>query len=302
MKTLALIFLFIMSFGCAQVQPLHSKAIEKDFEFKVLKKELQPGKVSFIEFHIPQDFKSHTLYCPVIRDNKKVVKEIPLALEEGMAKTFIAETYFSDLKAFTCYIQYKNKEETVLAFDIKPFPYKSEKLNVAMSKVVLSPADQKRVEKEWLITSQLYKNSAKEFLFDEPFSAPLDSFLTSIYGNKRLFNNKKTSQHLGNDFRAKVGLPIPVANKGKVIYVGNLFYTGNVVIVDHGMNIFSNYAHLSRIDVKLGDELEKGQIVGLAGATGRVSGPHLHWGVKINDEWVDGFSLVKASEELFKNK
>ena len=135
-------------------------------------------------------------------------------------------------------------------------------------------------------------------MFNEPFEVPLDSYITSHYGNRRLFNNKKRSQHLGNDFRAAVGVPIPVANKGKVVFTGNLFYSGNVVIVDHGLNIFTAYGHLSKINVQEGMIVNKGTIVGLAGKTGRVSGPHLHWGVKINGSWIDGFSLVEESKKM----
>ena len=97
----------------------------------------------------------------------------------------------------------------------------------------------------------------------------------------------------------KVGLPIPSSNNGKVLYVGNLFYTGNVVIIDHGVNLFTVYAHLSKIMVKTGDSVEQGQILGLAGKTGRVSGPHLHWGVKLHGFNIDGFSLVEESQSEF---
>lgn len=302
MKAFVLISLVTMIFGCAQVRPLSSTTSpDKEFVFKKVQRTLQPGMVALIEFNVPSDFQTNILYCPAQRDKEKI-KEIPIAIENNMAKTFMSESYFSELKPFACFVKYQDQEITVVEFKVDIYPYKSETLNVAMGKVVLSEANKKRVEREWLITSKLYKNSASYFLFDEPFIAPLDSFLTSIYGTKRLFNNQKSSQHLGNDFRAKIGVPIPVSNRGRVVYVGDLFYTGKVVIVDHGMNIFSNYAHLSRIDVKVGDVVNRGQIVGLSGATGRVSGPHLHWGVKVHDEWIDGFSLIKESEKMFSSK
>lgn len=94
-------------------------------------------------------------------------------------------------------------------------------------------------------------------------------------------------------------MPIPVTNRGKVVFAGNLFYTGNVVIIDHGLNIFSLYGHLSKIKAQVGDIVNQGDIVGLAGMTGRVSGPHLHWGIKINGHNVDGFSLVTESKKQF---
>jgi murein DD-endopeptidase MepM/ murein hydrolase activator NlpD len=106
------------------------------------------------------------------------------------------------------------------------------------------------------------------------------------------------STHLGNDFRAPEGTPIPTSNTGKVVYVGDLFYSGKTVIVDHGMQLFSMYAHLSKISVAVGATVNRGDIVGLSGATGRASGPHLHWGIKINGEWIDGFSLVEEYNAL----
>ena len=114
-----------------------------------------------------------------------------------------------------------------------------------------------------------------------------------------MFNNKKRSQHLGNDFRAAIGVPIPVSNRGRVVYVGNLFFSGNVVVVDHGLDIFTLYGHLSKIKTTKGSIVYIGDIIGLAGMSGRVSGPHLHWGVKINGNSVDGFSLSRESELQF---
>ena len=111
-----------------------------------------------------------------------------------------------------------------------------------------------------------------------------------------MFNDKKKSQHLGNDLRARTGTKIPAANRGRVVYTGNLFFSGNVVVLDHGMGIFSMYGHLSKILVTEGSVVNQGDVVGLAGATGRVSGPHLHWGVRVNGSWIDGFSLIEASK------
>jgi murein DD-endopeptidase MepM/ murein hydrolase activator NlpD len=91
---------------------------------------------------------------------------------------------------------------------------------------------------------------------------------------------------------ATAGTPIRASNRGRVTLAKDLFYSGNAVFIDHGQGVHSTYLHLSRIDVAVGDVVERGQVIGLAGATGRVTGPHLHWGVRVVDARVDPFSLL----------
>lgn len=288
------ILLFLLTVSCSSIRPINEEkkitqdVVEKELPLieEVREVTLMPGKATFVEFDINLDDGKIILDC-----HQKKVSFIVL---NKKAKTLMGETYFSKLKPYKC--KYENKE--VLSIKVKDFPYKSEKLNVNKSRVTLSKKNLARVIKEREIKRKIYLKSSSYFLFDEPFKTPLESFITSHYGNRRLFNNKKRSQHLGNDFRAAVGVPIPVANKGKVVFTGNLFYSGNIVIVDHGLNIFTAYGHLSKIKVQEGMIVNKGTIVGLAGKTGRVSGPHLHWGVKINGSWIDGFSLVEESKKM----
>lgn len=287
-------YLFLILVSCAQVK----------YEYKFSSQEviLKPGQVTFVKFDLPKDYEGNKLFCFDNEIDELKGKEILFSRENNIGFTYFAEDYFSNYKGKQCYLIYKNKYEKILETKILPYPYQSEKLNVAMSKIDLSIKDQKRVLEEAKLMEKVYSRLQPVPLFKNSFSIPLNSYRTSVYGTKRLFNNKKTGQHLGNDFRAAIGTPIPVSNDGVVIFVGNLFYTGNVVIVDHGLNITTNYAHLSKINVKDGDQIKKGDIVGLSGATGRVSGPHLHWGVKIQGHHVDGFSLVESSEKHFKQK
>jgi murein DD-endopeptidase MepM/ murein hydrolase activator NlpD len=130
----------------------------------------------------------------------------------------------------------------------------------------------------------------------------MDSKITSSFGNKRLFNGKLKSYHNGIDFRAPIGTPVFASNSGVVRLAENLFYSGKVVILDHGNFIFTIYAHLSKIDVKAGQQVGKGQQLGLTGATGRVSGPHLHWGVKVNGAAVNPIQFVKTMASLIGEK
>lgn len=250
---------------------------------------IHPGKVKYFEFPVPLADGKNSIVC----DKQK----LPILVRSYVAKVYLAESYFSSRKSYKCYLE-SNKTLPVLSVNVVPFKYPQERLNVDKKKIDLSKEDLARVIEENKIKARIYLSSADNFLFSKPFQIPLNSFITSHYGTKRVFNNKKNSQHLGNDFRAAVGVPIPVSNDGKVVYAGDLFFSGNVVVVDHGLDIFTMYAHLSAINVKEGDTVTQGQIIGKAGKTGRVSGPHLHWGVRIGGHWVDGFSLAEESKAL----
>lgn len=255
------------------------------------------GKVKYVSFELmPGEHADHVI-CKEQNRSRPLIKKMPIFLSEGAAHFYYAEGYHSKAEKHRCFLG----QRKVLDITVKMFPYKEEFLKVAKGKVVLSKKNQARAAKEWHMTQRIYRKSLKKSLINGPFIVPLNSYITSHYGKRRVFNNLKKTQHLGNDFRAKVGVPIPVSNRGKVVFAGDLFYTGNVVIVDHGLNLFTLYAHLSKLKAIVGDVVEKGEIIGLSGRTGRVSGPHLHWGVKLHGFNVDGFSLVKESKLQFQN-
>jgi len=127
-----------------------------------------------------------------------------------------------------------------------------------------------------------------------PFQVPVEGAKDGRnFGHRRVFNGQPRAPHSGADLRAKSGTPIYAANRGRIVLAKDLFYSGNAVFIDHGMGLYTSYLHLSEIRVAVGDFVERGQLLGLSGATGRVTGPHLHWGVRILDARVDPFSLVR---------
>jgi murein DD-endopeptidase MepM/ murein hydrolase activator NlpD len=277
--------------SCANIKMKETKKEAKKLPLidQVTIVELQNGKVQYQEFTFRKDDGAYTLACS--NDSK-----LRFQVRNEMASLYFGASYFRPNTNYTCSFEGKK----ILDVKIKKYDYPSERLNVDKSKVVYSKKDLARIIKEKEIKKKIYLTSADQFLFDEPFRKPLNSYVTSHYGNQRIFNNLKRSQHLGNDLRARTGVNIPVANKGKVVFTGNLFFSGNVVVVDHGLGIFTMYGHLSKILTTKGSIVNKGDIIGKAGATGRVSGPHLHWGVKVNGAWVDGFNLVEVSQKQFK--
>jgi murein DD-endopeptidase MepM/ murein hydrolase activator NlpD len=174
----------------------------------------------------------------------------------------------------------------------KKFP--TTELEVDDRYVELSAEDAARANREALETDAIYATLTPESYWTEPFVAPIPGAKDGRnFGHRRVFNGQPRAPHSGADLRADVGTPIYAANRGRVVLAKDLFYSGNAVFIDHGLGVFSAYLHLSKIEVAPGTMVERGQRLGLAGATGRVTGPHLHWGVRIVDARVDPFSLLK---------
>lgn len=176
--------------------------------------------------------------------------------------------------------------------------YKKESLQVAPQHVKPSPKSLQRIKAEKKEIRNIYASSSNTRLWYGNFIKPLTSDITSVFGTQRLFNGELQSYHRGTDLRAKTGTPVYASNSGIVRLAKNLFYSGNIVIVDHGKGIFTNYAHLSKIQVSAGRHIARGEQIGLSGATGRISGPHLHWGVKVNGAYVDPMQFMVVISDL----
>lgn len=189
-----------------------------------------------------------------------------------------------------------------MPFKIVAGKYRTDVLKVDPGRVNPSKKNIKRAKKEARRVKQIYAHGSNDGLWDGDFLLPMDSRITSPFGNRRLFNGELKSYHNGVDFRAPVGSPVFASNAGVVRLAEDLFYSGKVVIIDHGNFIFTIYAHLSKIQVKAGLRIEKGRQLGLTGATGRVSGPHLHWGVKVNGYAVNPIQFVNVMASLVKEQ
>jgi murein DD-endopeptidase MepM/ murein hydrolase activator NlpD len=172
--------------------------------------------------------------------------------------------------------------------------YPTTELQVEERFVELSPEDQARADREAAETSAIYDTFTPQRYWTEPFDIPVRGAKDGRnFGHRRVFNGQPRAPHSGADLRATTGTPIFAANRGRVVLAKDLFFSGNAVFIDHGYGLFTTYLHLSKIDVAVGDIVERGEQLGLAGATGRVTGPHLHWGVRLLDARVDPFSLVR---------
>jgi murein DD-endopeptidase MepM/ murein hydrolase activator NlpD len=180
--------------------------------------------------------------------------------------------------------------------EVRAGKYPTTELTVEDRFVELSPEDQARAEREGEETNAIYAVMTPERYWSEPFRVPVEGAKDGRnFGHRRVFNGQPRAPHSGADLRAAMGTPIYAANSGRVVLAKNLFYSGNAVFLDHGLGLYSSYLHLSQIKVAVGERVERGELLGYSGATGRVTGPHLHWGVRILDARVDPFSLVRLA-------
>ena len=171
--------------------------------------------------------------------------------------------------------------------------YRTGALTVAPKFVSPGPEEMKRIEAEIALKKQVFATSAAEPLWSGDFRAPVDAAPTDSFGTRRTFNGQLASVHKGMDFRAAPGTVVRAGNSGVVVLARPLYYEGNCVVIDHGLGLYTISMHLSRIDVREGQRVSTGQRIGLSGATGRVTGPHLHWAVRWQDAYLDPAKLLR---------
>lgn len=194
---------------------------------------------------------------------------------------------------------YENKKQT-LSLHVKQKEYKKETLKVDNSRVKPPKKVKKRISKEWAEAMKIYGTFTKKRYWDKPFEMPLNSKITSDYGNARIFNGSLKSFHGGTDFRAQIGTPIKASNDGVVVLSKDRYYAGRSVIISHGEGIYTCYYHLSKLPLKVGSKVKRGDIIGYSGKSGRVTGPHLHFTVMVNGISVDSQDFMLKINALFK--
>lgn len=174
-------------------------------------------------------------------------------------------------------------QESTLSFTIRDKKYPAQYLTITNQRMVEpNPEDQARIARESQILAAALATWTEQADVDTDFRLPANGPLSSPFGLKRFFNKQPRDPHSGLDIAAPAGAPITAPAPGKVIDVGNYFFNGNAVFVDHGQGLITGYFHLSRIDARPGQAVNQGDLLGAVGATGRVTGPHLHWNVYLN--------------------
>ncbi len=289
MKKLILLFLFSISiFAKVDISLSHTK-VKNGTTFAVVfqsdTKMTQAPNVVFQDktyqmFTINGSIKNYELFLPVDYHNPKQKENIEVK-------------YLQDGK-----LQRKELFINVVDGNYK----KNEIIKVAKGKVTLSKKNKERSKKEY---AKVYKNvysqvSLYDLTNNENFTNPMQSIITSNFGNARIYNGTTRSYHTGTDFRAKTGTPIYASNNGVVALTMNRFYLGNVVYIDHGRGVYSYYCHMSDIKVKKGQRVKKGELIGISGKTGRVTGPHLHYAFRLYNTTVDPLQYHRLYNQILK--
>jgi murein DD-endopeptidase MepM/ murein hydrolase activator NlpD len=221
--------------------------------------------------------------------------------KDGLYFALIGIPYYTKPGPQTLILNYSDAtaaKSRLITFQVVAGKYKTDVLKVDGRRVNPNKKDRRRASREHQEVKHVYDSGIRERQWEGNFQLPVDNEISSLFGNRRVFNGQLKSYHNGLDFRSPKGTPVYAANSGVVKLAKNLFYSGNAVIIDHGTGIFTIYAHLSKIEAAAGRRIEKGQLLGLSGATGRVSGPHLHWGVKLNAVAVNPLRFVEIMNEL----
>ncbi len=177
--------------------------------------------------------------------------------------------------------------EQQLPFTVTAKEYAVQQLKVPPGQVNLSPENETRVKVESAKVRAALDGFSPEAPATLRLDQPVPGRRSSSFGLRRMFNGESRAPHSGMDIAAPTGTPIKAPLAGRVVDVGSYFFNGNNVVVDHGRGLVTMYCHLSKIGVEVGQELKRGEVLGEVGATGRVTGPHLHWGVSLNGAMVD---------------
>ena len=220
-----------------------------------------------------------------------VILELNKANQEGYVIT-------KDKKKYLVYgLPYVTKEQFLnlgeYNITIKPKFFGESRIVISDTNLVTPKlSDQERASAEYLKVKKIVSSTSSQFDNDFNFIAPVDNVITSKFGKRRFINDNPRSPHMALDIRGAVGKEIVAPKTGKVLMAEQHFYGGKKIILDHGGGLFTAYSHLNEFKVEEGDIVLQGDIIGYVGMTGRVTGPHLHWEVYLNEERINPELLI----------
>jgi len=246
-----------------------------DKEKSVNYEKLVVGKRSYRVFNHPLNSKKMYALLPVSYYKKPTTQKVEIFYKKSNKK--LSKTLF---------------------FKIEDGKYPKETIEVQKSKVNPKSKEVKqRTAKEYAEAMKIYGIVTPKNYVRSKYIVPMDSKITSSFGKARIYNSTLNGYHSGTDFRAKIGTPIIASNDGKVVLAQNRFYSGNSIILDHGQGIYTCYYHMSEFSVQEGDMVRKGEVIGLSGDTGRITGPHLHFSARVGGLQVDPLQLITLLNE-----
>jgi murein DD-endopeptidase MepM/ murein hydrolase activator NlpD len=268
-----------------------TKAEDQALRFAHRERSLQPGEAVFFEVESSRPLRRMTAEAfgrkfPVFVETGglKSTGLLGIDLDTGPGRYPVRLTGI-DAAGGTVAVQ------DTLTVTQKIFP--SRRLTVEQ-KYVSPPTDVlDRIREEREKVNAVFASVTTERLWNGPFRLPVPGEVISAFGKRSIYNGQPRSPHTGVDFRGSTGTPIQAPNGGRVVLVSDLYYSGNTVIIDHGMGLYSYFGHMSAFSVKEGEVVKTGDPIGKIGATGLVTGPHLHWTVRLAGTRVDPLSLVQ---------
>lgn len=245
-------------------------------DIKFSDNEVKQGGFFYIEYPANKDykitFKNSYIKIRSFNENNNKIALIPVhySTPEGVYTVKISEG-----------------DNEVLSKTVKILDGNFKKSYITVSKTMSEKRSEKNMKAMTNFVAEAKKSPAEKKLWDSNFILPVQSKISSPFGAMRFVNNKVVGYHSGIDFPVPVGTTLKASNSGKVVLARELTTTGNTIVIDHGMNVFSSYAHMSSLNVKEGEIIKKGDIIGKSGNTGFTTGPHLHFTISIGTTFVN---------------
>jgi murein DD-endopeptidase MepM/ murein hydrolase activator NlpD len=251
---------------------------------------LQPGEVVVLE--VRPSAPSVLIYATAFSNSIKFFPDASNGLWRGLVGIDLDTSPGEYLVALRATDHEGRTAHTTYMLHVEGKEFPTRRLNVSPSFV--NPPDDvlDRIRREASSLAAIFRNSDTDRQWNRGFIAPVPGESTSSFGRRSVYNGEVRSPHSGTDFRAVEGTAVKAPNAATVALTGDLYFSGKVIILDHGWGLYSYFAHLSSFDVAQGDVVTQGETVGRVGATGRVTGPHLHWTVRLNGARVDPLSLM----------
>lgn len=207
----------------------------------------------------------------------------------------------TDSKRYTLSLSLENNSGSVIKKDfeiqVASADFRTQQLTLPKEKVDLDEETLKRVNLEKEEIDKIWDISTPDPLWNGNFLKPVEGVIDDNFGFRRVINGEPRSPHTGIDIDAPEGAPVYAANQGRVVFTGDQFFSGKGLVIDHGLGLLTMYFHLSKIVATVGEDVKKGQVIARVGKTGRATGPHLHWGIRLNGARVNPASMLNLPLE-----